>query len=284
MNEFKDEMIDILEKIGNGSVVHHGKSNDRIYLMKLMEADHLHITELLEELALRHGYSKIFCKIPAKVAPLFIVSGFLIEGYIPCFYKGEEGAFFVSRFLSSDRAKLLSISAMQFFLNLLQTSIKTKSPLKKENIYTVRRLGKENADTMAKIYALVFESYPFPIHDPMYLIKTMDENIQYFGAFKNEQLVALASSEIDAEALNAEMTDFATHPQHTGHSLSRLLLTSMEQAMKEQGIKTLYSIVRLNSIPMNKTFLGSGYSYSGTLLNNTQIAGNIECMNLYYKL
>jgi beta-lysine N6-acetyltransferase len=34
---------------------------------------------------------------------------------------------------------------------------------------------------------------------------------------------------------------------------------------------------------MNKTFLKFDYCYSGTLINNTNIAGSIESMNVYYK-
>ena len=79
------------------------------------------------------------------------------------------------------------------------------------------------------------------------------------------------------------MTDFATSKKYLGNSLSVLLLGTMEKEMKKQGIKTLYTIARLNSIPMNKTFLRFNYTYSGTLVNNTNIAGQIESMNVYYK-
>ncbi len=53
--------------------------------------------------------------------------------------------------------------------------------------------------------------------------------------------------------------------------------------MKAQDIKTLYTIARLNSPAMNKTFLRLNYTYSGTLIKNTNIAGKIESMNVYYK-
>ncbi len=57
----------------------------------------------------------------------------------------------------------------------------------------------------------------------------------------------------------------------------------MEIEMKNQGMKTLYTIARLNSIAMNLTFLRSNYKYSGTLIKNTNISGQIESMNVYYK-
>jgi putative beta-lysine N-acetyltransferase len=137
---------------------------------------------------------------------------------------------------------------------------------------------------MADIYRNVFTTYPFPVYDPSYLWDTMQRNIDYYVVeVKGGNLVALSSAEIDSSAQNAEMTDFPTHPDHTGNNLSNLLLRQMEKQMKQQGINTLYTIARLISIPMNKTFLKNEYQYSGTLIKNTNIAGNIESMNIYYK-
>ena len=79
------------------------------------------------------------------------------------------------------------------------------------------------------------------------------------------------------------MTDFATLPDYRGNNLSVILLDKMENVIRKQGITTLYTIARLNSIAMNKTFLKLSYKYAGTLINNTNISGKIESMNVYYK-
>jgi hypothetical protein len=34
---------------------------------------------------------------------------------------------------------------------------------------------------------------------------------------------------------------------------------------------------------MNATFAKAGYSFGGTLINNTNISGDIESMNVWYK-
>jgi hypothetical protein len=57
----------------------------------------------------------------------------------------------------------------------------------------------------------------------------------------------------------------------------------MEKRMRKAGIKTPFTIARLNSLAMNKTFLKLHYTYAGTLVKNTNIAGKIESMNVYYK-
>ncbi len=79
------------------------------------------------------------------------------------------------------------------------------------------------------------------------------------------------------------MTDFAVLPEYRGHRLAYFLLQKMEQHLTEQKYQTVYTIARLNSPGMNKTFINHGYRFSGVLTNNTNISGQIESMNVYYK-
>jgi putative beta-lysine N-acetyltransferase len=136
---------------------------------------------------------------------------------------------------------------------------------------------------MAAVYARVFESYPFPIHDPAYLLETMDNDVRYQGVFQDDRLIALASAEIDVRGGNAEMTDFATLPDARGQGLAGLLLCGLESMLAEAGIATAYTIARATSFGMNITFAKNGYEYAGTLVNNTHIAGGLESMNVWYK-
>lgn len=277
-------MRDAVEVIGKGSLIQHGEHNDRIYLMKLNERDVDIILAELFNLASKKGYSKIFCKVPENTAPLFFADGYILEAYIPKFYNKINDVLFVSKFLNPDRLLNIEKEQLTNLSNLLSDKPKKKRNSKKKTSgYTVRKLNKSDVEQITDIYREVFETYPFPIQNPGYILKTMNENIQYFGAEKDGKLAALSSAEIDFKGGNAEMTDFATHPTHTGNNMSVLLLRTMEKEMKKQGITTLYTIARLNSIPMNKTFLQNDYQYSGTLIKNTNIAGKIESMNVYYK-
>lgn len=277
-------MHDTVEVIGLGSVIQHGKHNDRIYLIKLDERDVDIILDELSKLAKTNKYSKLFCKVPKNIAPLFFANGYILEAYIPKFYKNRDDLFFVSKFLNSDRLLNIEENKLSQFNQLLSEEHSIKKNLKKNvSGYSVRRLTKSDVEQMAQIYLEVFESYPFPIHDPAYILKTMTENVFYFGIENEGNVVALASSEVDVGGKNAEMTDFATLQNHGGKSLASLLLMEMEKEMQKQGIKTLYTIARLNSVPMNKTFLRFDYEYSGTLINNTNISGKIESMNIFYK-
>lgn len=278
-------MQDKIEKIGKGSIIQHGQFNNRVYLMKLDSTDcPLTIIDEINSLARKNKYSKIICKIPAPTAPVFLSNGFLPEAQIPDFYNQSVAAFFVSKFLSSDR--LLDIETEK--LNKLSELLKTQNTLTAKNGANksgikVRKLEECDHQQITDIYREVFSSYPFPIHNPKYVLQTIDEGTQYYGAELGGELIALASAEIDEEGKNAEMTDFATLPNQRGKNLSVLLLNALEKSMKEQGITTLYTMARLNSIGMTKTFLKKDYCYSGTLIKNTHIAGKIESMNILYK-
>lgn len=277
-------MRDIIEKIGEGSLIHHGSLNNRIYLMKLHKEDTKNIIELLENLARKNSYTKLICKIPKSVAPIFFAESYLLEAFIPKFYNSREDMFFVSKFITQGRFLDIEKNQLNTLNNIfLEATSEVKTTNNYTDEYTLRKLNASDVDQITQLYREVFESYPFPIHNPGYILKTMKDNVQYYGVEKFGNIVAIASAEVDFDSQNAEMTDFATHPDHKGKSLSKRLLSKLEEAMKKQNITTLYTIARLNSVPMNKTFIRYNYIYTGTLRRNSNIAGQIESMNIYYK-
>ena len=53
--------------------------------------------------------------------------------------------------------------------------------------------------------------------------------------------------------------------------------------MRQEGMHTAFSIARALSLAMNTLFSRRGYTYGGTLVNNTNIAREIESMHVWYK-
>jgi len=284
MKENKDEknLEDRIENIGKGSIIQHGKLNNRIYLIKLGKGDCPGILGDLRRIAEEHAYTKIFCKVPEWAAPVFFADGFLTEAIIPGFYQGEDAAFFLAKFLDSDRLMLLENQNLKELSDLLKSSHVREKAYANDS-FPVKQLGVADVEQITTLYRKVFQSYPFPIFNREYILHTMEENVRYFGIAKNGKLLAVASAEIDEKGKNAEMTDFATDPEFRGKKLGQVLLTKMEKEMQAMQIKTLYTIARLRSVPMNKVFLKHQYQYAGTLLRNTNISGSIESMNVYYK-
>ena len=276
-------MSDRIDTLGH-SIIQHGKFNDRIYLMKLVASDLPELLEQLDRLADKHHYGKIFAKVPASAQPQFAARGYLAEAKIPRFFRRQEDVIFFSKYLTKERREEKKADLAD---KVLQAAGQKKgcfvppSPL--PDLFHSRIAESQDSAAMAEVYRQVFATYPFPIHDPAYLQRTMDQNVVYFGIWHGEQLVALASAEMDLAGQNAEMTDFATLPEYRGKRLANYLLAGMENYLASSGITTAYTIARAYSYGMNITFARQGYCFSGCLVNNTNIFGGLESMNVWHK-
>src|SRR5665647_832231 len=177
--------------------------------------------------------------------------------------RDSQDCVMMCKYLSADRAKKKNESE----INNIIVSVQEKAgdpPSILPSSWTLKRLTPRDAPAIAQVYKTVFKSYPFPIFDEDYLLETMADNIQYYGVFTNDGLVAVASSETDPDHFNSEMTDFAVLPSYRGHQLALHLLIEMEQQMKQQDYRLLYTIARSLSFGMNSTFAKAGYQYGGT--------------------
>ncbi len=278
-------MYDKITKIGN-SVIQHGKMNDRIYLQKLSKSDFPQIIINLEELAKEKSYSKIFAKIPHWAFDEFRSEDFIEEAFIPRFYINKIKAHFMGKYLDPSRKKISEEKKKR--INKILKISQEKETIKKNSIsknsdFYIKELENKDIPNLVDLYKNVFDSYPFPIFDEDYIKSTMESHIKYFGVYDESELIAASSAEMDLTSQNCEMTDFATNPKYRGRGLATILLSKMEEAVKKLSIKTLYTIARSHSAGMNITFSKLGYEFSGTLIKNTNIAGNIESMNVWYK-
>ncbi len=275
-------MKDQIEKLGTAQI-QHGKASDRIYLMKLGGEDAAGIIRRIQDLASREQYSKIFCKVPASARVAFEHANYTLEATVPGFFNGTMAGLFFSKFLDPNRAEETHRAEHESVILAARAKAGMGPAEPGVSGLSWRVCEEKDAPAMAEVYGEVFESYPFPIHDPAYLVETMRSHVLYFGVWRDEKLIALSSAEMDKEARNAEMTDFATLPSERGAGLGAHLLAQMEPAMRERGIRTAYTIARAVSHGMNITFAKLGYSYAGRLINNTQISGALESMNVWYK-
>ncbi len=269
---------DKIEKT-KGTLIQHGPSNDRVYLMKCNKRDPKISLKLVEEIAEKQDYGKIFAKIPAEYEEIFKENDFDVEARVPRFFNGKQDGLFLSKYRDENRA---SINEKRID-HIIETA-RSKETLRGPSInHQVRELGFSDTKEITEIYRQVFDSYPFPIFEEAYIKECLDSHVRMFGIEESGELVSIASCEIDFNSENVEMTDFATIPKARGNGYAHSLLHSMDQEMKEAGIKTAYTIARAASPAMNITFSKSGYEFSGTLKNNTDISGQIESMNVWYR-
>ena len=274
--------MDKIEKLRN-STIQHGPGSDRVYLMKLDPNDMPEILNDLEGLAGRFGYSKLFAKVHSEFGADFEEAGFLKEAEIPGFYGGRGDAVFMSRFFSDERRTEPQLDRLNENIALAEKKASSGPKMPSGDIEVLEAAPSE-AEAVSSVFSSVFRSYPFPVFDPEYIVGTMKSHVRYFYVPSEEGTpAAVASSEIDYDLQNAEMTDFAVMPEARGNNLASAILDVMEMRMKEDGIRTLYTISRAVSPPVNILFARFGYIYGGTLIKNTDICGTLESMNVWYK-
>ena len=273
---------DTILTIGN-SVVQHGHFNKRIYVMRISREDIPDIIRPLDDLARKERYSKIFVKVPESSEAVFADAGYVTEATVPFFYRGTDTAVFMAKYFDPERDKVADSLAIADVLSAAFGYAQKGYIPQLPAGFSIVHAHTGDAKEIAELFRSVFKTYPFPIFDPDFIITTMKEGIRYFCIHQSKKIAAVASCEINADARNAEMTDFATDPRFQGKGLAGNLLHAMEAEMKKEEIQLAYTIARANSYPINMTFARAGYQYGGMLPNNTNICGSLESMNVWYK-
>ena len=287
-------MSDVIARIDN-SIIQHGKHNNRLYVMSLSKKDFPNIIDKLDIMASENGYSKIFAKVPSFARDKFAENGYRVEASIPRSHFGQERIYFMGKYFDISRMfddkiedinKILDVSRSKE--NISENKV-VKLDLPMGFKYEI--CNESHISQMANLYGKVFVTYPFPINDPEYIRKTMNENFIYFSIKKDDNIVALSSSEMDTNLQNVEMTDFATRPEYQGKGFALYLLHKMENEMRKRNMQVAYTISRSMSYGINILFAKMGYKYGGTLTNNTNISvnkdthnlKNFESMNIWHK-
>ncbi|MEW6427130.1 MAG: putative beta-lysine N-acetyltransferase [Thermodesulfobacteriota bacterium] len=267
------------------SAVQHGRDSDRVYLMEMAAGDMPGLLPQLNELAARHGYGKIFVKLPARFVSAFRADGFVTEAVVPGFFGGEEDGHFMGKFLVPGRDEEPRQKEIARTLALARkTAIRSANGRPAPKEYVIRRCTPDDCRRMAALYRAVFPTYPFPVHEPDFLARSMADNVIFYGAWSRDgELAALSSAEQYRHNGHVEMTDFLTVPGHRRQGLAGRLLAAMDREVRRSSIPVAYTIARALSVGMNITFARAGYRHAGTLINNTGICGRIESMQVWYK-
>ncbi len=264
------------------SLIQHGKSNDRIYIMDYKYALDPYLINKMDVMVKDFDYGKIIAKVHKAAKVKFDRHDYEIEAVIPEYYNGKNPCFFMAKYNNEIRREVKDKSTIDVNLKKIQYYDVNKSDFLSEE-FTVQVLLPENVDVIADLYKKVYDSHGLPIYDERYIQKTMSKDIVYFGMYYKDELIGVSSSHFNSKEENAKMTEFAILPKYRGHQLARHLLTRMEEAMKAIGMKTSFAFSRSSNLPMNATFAKANYEYGGTLWNNTLISGKIESMNVWYK-
>lgn len=256
--------------------------NKRLKVNDYEASDYSSMIRRMAYLAENNDFDKIFLKAKQSDFQVFLSHGYMMEGVLRYYFRGED-AFVLSRFSSASRVNSSDlIREAELVEELVYRSDRGDVPSLDPDT-TIITASFEHIPALVKIYRSVFETYPSPLTNPDYIESTMERNIIYKLACKNGEAMAAASADVDIKHSNAEMTDCASNPNLQGKGLMQHLLLALEQDIRERGIMTAYTLARGMSYGMNRVFFKLGYEFSGRLVNNCDIFGRFEDMNIWVK-
>ncbi len=238
------------------------------------------LTDELVKLSKQHYLSKIWLWAYPDDVPAFVRCGFQQEGQLTG--KHATGptvslAYYVdtqrskSRDLEMEDGILAQVKALPL-RPLLPLSAKLE----------VRLLDLRDSSAISRLMSQVFVSYPTPL-DQDYIKTLITKSYLFYGAFSGEELVSMAAAYPDRNWGRCEITDCATLPDFRGWALTERLINLLETEVCQLGPYVLYTLARATLPAVNRVFHRIGFNYRGRLINNCDIAGALEDMNLWVK-
>ncbi|MCY9663055.1 putative beta-lysine N-acetyltransferase [Paenibacillus chondroitinus] len=240
------------------------------------------IYERAAYVAKSHALTKVFIKSREQDWQSFLGKGCMLEGIYKGYFHGMDAycmAFYYDLGRRSSDYWMEEDSILHQVLALSRKSIRPVIP----EPFTLRLALPKDAEQLSQLYSQIFQTYPTPMNDPLYVAKTMQEGTIYYLVESQNELISAASAEINATYANAEMTDCATLPAFRNKGLMRLLMHALEDELIARQITCAYSLSRALSFGMNAVFHQMGYGYYGRLTKNCDIYDKYEDMNLWAK-
>ncbi|MFC5648664.1 putative beta-lysine N-acetyltransferase [Paenibacillus solisilvae] len=234
------------------------------------------------EIAQTHALTKIFIKSRENDWQAFLSKGCMLEGIYKGYFRGSD-AYCMAIYTDLERRTSDYWMEEDRILNqVLALPLRPERPAEPENC-TLRIARTEDAGQLSALYGQIFQTYPTPMNDPLYVEQTIREGTIYYLLESPVQLISAASAEINTIYCNAEMTDCATLPAYRNQGHMRLLMHALEEDLISRNITCAYSLSRALSVGMNAVFFQMGYRYYGRLTKNCDIYDKFEDMNLWVK-
>ena len=231
--------------------------------------------------AAKENLGKVICNCDANSFENFINAKFHLEGKIDGYFQGED-AFCMSYFIRSSRKLHKSLNKENLFL--VESLNAGNSFVYDNNFkYEIRDAKESDAKEIAKLFSNTFFTSPSLVHDEEYLKKTMNKKTLYKVAVDNGKIISVASADLNSLNLNAEITNCATYPKYRCKGVLSNIVYSLELNLKNMGFICLYSLARSISPGINLVLSKHGYKFRGRLINNSNICGTFEDVNIWVK-
>lgn len=257
--------------------------NQRIKIVDYEADDIERLVLKVRFLAEANGFDKIICMAPRKDWQQFLRYGYVLEAVLKYYLNGDD-AFVVSKFRSQER--LTSLSLMEEIL-LIEKVMTHPRPSRRVVVppegVTFRLARRDDVPELIALYQSIFETYPSPLIHSSYLDAVFQKDTLFAICTRAGEIVSAASAELQPHLRAAELTDCATKPGARGLGLSSHILMLLEREIAQRGYICAYTMARSRSYGMNNVFYRLGYEFLGRLVNNCDIYGAYEDMNIWVR-
>jgi putative beta-lysine N-acetyltransferase len=257
--------------------------NQRLRVLNYRATDVSQLVMALRKLADANGFDKIIVMASHDDWQAFLRFGYVLEAVLE-YYHGGEDAFVVSKFRSQER--LSSPNLMDETLVIEQITSHEVGARARKAVpegYSVRLARRDDIFSLLGLYQEIFDSYPSPLKHASYLEHIFQKESLFAVCVHEGIVVAAASAELMPIKRAAELTDCATREEARGKGLMSHLLMRLEEELCRRAYVCAYTMARGRSYGMNSVFYQLGYEYTGRLLNNCDIYGAYEDMNIWVK-
>jgi putative beta-lysine N-acetyltransferase len=266
-----------------GKAIDLDPHNRRIKVYQLPKENDFTMAQLaLKELAKEHQCDKIIFYSKPEETKWVEETKCDHEGKIDGFFQGED-AYIYSIFLNPDRNQPIDWAQEEKVMQIVNEDNKVAQEVSLPAEYAMRSAVEEDAIEMAKLYGEVFETYPTPLDDPEFIKEMMNDHVSFTIVEHNGQLISACSADQFPQFNAAEMTDCATLPEHRGQGLLSQQFIHLEKKMEQKGVQTLFSYSRAVSVGMNLINARHGFTFGGRMIQNSNISGRFEDMNIWVK-
>lgn len=256
--------------------------NQRIKIVEYEASDIERLVLKVRYLAEANGFDKIICMASRRDWQQFLRYGYVLEAVLKYYLNGED-AFVVSKFRSQDR--LTSSSLMEEILLIEKVMAHPRPPhhLVAPEGFDFRLARRDDIPELIALYQSIFETYPSPLIHASYLEAVFQKDTMFAVCTRGGEIVSAASAELQPHLRAAELTDCATKPSARGLGLISRILAQLEHEIGERGYICAYTMARSRSYGMNNVFYRLGYEFLGRLVNNCDIYGAYEDMNIWVR-
>lgn len=261
--------------------------NQRVKVSSYEGPDLEKMVNKIHWLAEKNNFDKIIVMASENDWRQFLSHGYVLEAVLKYYLKGEH-AYIVSRFRSQERLTSMSLmSEIELIEKILLAPPSTEvhpTPIASLEGIEMRLAVLDDIPKLIELYREIFETYPSPLlHEDF--MRSVFQKHSLFGVALNSkgEIIAAASAELNRTQKAAEITDCATRKDQRGKGLMSTLINLLEEELRKKNYICAYTMARGRSYGMNNVFHRLNYEFMGRLINNCDIYGCYEDMNIWVK-